>query len=1253
MSKLTDIKNRIDQMDGGAFQNLCDAYLSYKGYYNVYSLGMHTGTDKTAKGNPDTYCLTADNQYIFVMYTTQKTDFLKKAIEDIEKCFDSKSTGVSSEDIVEIIYCHTYGRLKPSDDKRLREHCKTHGAVLTLIGLDELANDIFHECPILAKDFLGISIDSGQILPLGTFIAKHDANKMSAPLGTEFLLREKELEKAKSNLRDNDVLLVAGPPGVGKTRFALELCRKLAEENGYTVFVIKNNNLQLHEDLVSAIEKGKNYLVLVDDANELSGLRYVLEYITKATDEARSIAKLILTVRDYACKQVIQSVMEFTKPATIKISTFDDDDIRKLVETCCGITNQVYINRIVAIAEGNARLAILAGKLAADSKSLAAIQDASDLYHSYYSKQLNVITGSKTGISSAGIIAFIQAIHLDHLEKLTPIFEVLRITGSDFVSDLRLLHKAEIIDLCNDKAARISDQSFSNFLIKYVFVEEKIIPLSTMIDTCFQINQSRTTEACNILLSVFSSRSVREYIETQVMIVWNKLESNVAVFLPFFKAFHLVRPTQTLIWARTQIEQEPCHNCDVQTLPFRDDHPKIISDDILEILCSFEDCPELPMALDLLLLYYEKRPDLFEQFYSVYAERFGVNSDSQRLGYFTQSTVVEHLCKAVDTAPNDVNLLSLFVRVAGHFLELDVSKTVVVRQKKVLFEQLTLQPDTPVIDYRKKLWARLYQIYQQGNMQIEIEHILYKYGMPHYSVDIDFDVVKAEFEEILKFFSLFRAENLYQCVIAAHIQEVAKRIDYSMSDILTPFLNSKKYRIYSALEDYWDGCEQGVQRHKDRICELVDKYTHQDIDCLIQVCLESSRTFDKEELKLASGLVYVFEALKGHKQLYLYLVDAYLRADTPYKINAGQVLGQLFDIKPASEVKELITKYKYHQQNTWLWFFYASVPEQQISAQLVKELLLYLDTPDLEMKGSQYPRGIDSLRRYETVEPKIIFNVLRIILSHYEESPFIFSLYVSSILNHNNQQHANKLLMEFSDELPLLEEIYLKGISYSNRYDYDGSLLYAIISVDTSFLHKYLDCLIVAQGKRAGTYDHYDAERFLKMWDTERYMEMADNVFDYCYLHCHNKRIKSMYWTPVGMMLHKEAKHKKAIERQDRWIEHTIEKYSFDKERMYQLFSAIVDLPCERRKKAVEKFLSLNSDPVVFEELPLEPSGWGGFGSMIPYMQKRIDYLSSLLQLVSKTEYLRQRLRIEIEIERWRKRINDEEVDELLESWYR
>lgn len=473
MSKLTDIKRKIDQLDGGAFQNLCDAYLSCKGYKNGYSLGMNTGTDKTAKGNPDTFFPAVNGKYIFVMYTTQKTDFMRKAIEDIDKCFDPEKTGIPVDDVTEVIYCYTYGRLKPSEDKFLRQYCENHGATLTLIGLDELGNDVFCKYPFLSKDFLGVSIDSGQILPPDIFVQKHDANTMSAPLGTKFLFRTEELEEAKAALYDKDVLLIAGSAGVGKTRFALELCYQLSKEKDYVVLVVKNNNLPLYEDLVSAIEYGKEYLVLVDDANELSGLHYVLDYLPKIVVGAGHIAKLILTVRDYARRQVMQDVMEITRPATLKLSPFKDDAIRKLMETCYGITNQVYTNRIVAIAEGNTRLAMLAGKLAVEADSLSAIQDASNLYHNYYSKQLNALIESETGISSAGIIAFVQAVHLEHLENLKPIFDVLKITDDDFITDLKLLHKAEIVDLCNDKAARISDQSFSNFLIKYVFIEQK------------------------------------------------------------------------------------------------------------------------------------------------------------------------------------------------------------------------------------------------------------------------------------------------------------------------------------------------------------------------------------------------------------------------------------------------------------------------------------------------------------------------------------------------------------------------------------------------------------------------------------------------------------------------------------------------------------------------------------------------------------------------------------------------------------
>lgn len=56
---------------------------------------------------------------------------------------------------------------------------------------------------------------------------------------------------------------------------------------------------------------------------------------------------------------------------------------------------------------------------------------------------------------------------------------------------------------------------------------------------------------------------------------------------------------------------------------------------------------------------------------------------------------------------------------------------------------------------------------------------------------------------------------------------------------------------------------------------------------------------------------------------------------------------------------------------------------------------------------------------------------------------------------------------------------------------------------------------------------------------------------------------------------------------------------------------------------------------------------------MIPHMQERMEYLRSLLPLVSGLKYLRQRQRIERNIAGWQESIRSEEVEELLESWYR
>ena len=115
MSTLTDIKRKICELEGGAFQELCDALLSRRGYEGIHAYGMQSGTMKTTIGNPDTYYKNSAGKYIFVAYTTQKERLFNKAKEDIDKCLDVSKTGVETKDIAEIIFCHTSSNLSAGE----------------------------------------------------------------------------------------------------------------------------------------------------------------------------------------------------------------------------------------------------------------------------------------------------------------------------------------------------------------------------------------------------------------------------------------------------------------------------------------------------------------------------------------------------------------------------------------------------------------------------------------------------------------------------------------------------------------------------------------------------------------------------------------------------------------------------------------------------------------------------------------------------------------------------------------------------------------------------------------------------------------------------------------------------------------------------------------------------------------------------------------------------------------------------------
>lgn len=169
MGKINQIQNRLQGLNGGEFQKLCDSYLIKKGYHQIYPIGSVVGSNKVRKGTPDTLFLLPDGKYVFAEYTTQKTNVLGKCKDDLKKCFDEKKTGIPVDKIQEIVLCHTTDLLA-AELNSLRTECEKYRVNLNVFGIGAISYDLLEKFPGIARDYLGVEVDTGQIVPVDEFI---------------------------------------------------------------------------------------------------------------------------------------------------------------------------------------------------------------------------------------------------------------------------------------------------------------------------------------------------------------------------------------------------------------------------------------------------------------------------------------------------------------------------------------------------------------------------------------------------------------------------------------------------------------------------------------------------------------------------------------------------------------------------------------------------------------------------------------------------------------------------------------------------------------------------------------------------------------------------------------------------------------------------------------------------------------------------------------------------------------------------
>jgi hypothetical protein len=1250
MSKLTDIKQKILQLDGGAFQELCDAYLFKLGYENGLSLGTKSGTMKTTKGIPDTYFLDPSEKYIFVMYTTQQSNIYEKIYEDICDCLNPEKTGVPVQDITEIIYCHTSSNLSAGKSKELHDFCTASNILLRLYGIDEIASNIYTRLHGISRDFLGISISTEQIFEVKEFISVYDSNGMAAPLSTIFQFREKEVIETLTKIENTKVTVITGPAGIGKTRLALECCQKYAFENNYRFFCIQSNRLPIYEDLKVYLDTPNKYLLLIDDANQITGLQHILQYLTKHSQGYD--VKIVITVRDYAKLTTIQDIRNFTIPEICTISTFSDDEIKKLLEANLQILNSTYLDKIVRIAEGNARLAIIAGKLAIETQSLSSINDATQLYEGYYGKfiQSNIFDQNRDLCAVAGIIAFLTAINLEHLENLMPLLDQLDISSSLFVKCAHQLHELELVDIYNDKAVKISDQCLGNYLLSYVFIKKRIIPLSVMLKVCFGSYKPRVINTVNTLANIFASKDMHQQLEKEISIVWDDFEkSHSPLFFDFVKVFYSIRPTETLLMLKERIDALPQGSLDSSSIDFeKESRNHSVNDDILSILGGFNDKSDLPLALDLLFMYYKKKPQNFMSFYHTIIDSFGVRKDSHRYDYWTQTQLVSKFIEHADEW-NNKDVCILFNKVSAKFLKLHFSPTEAGRGHTFIMYQIPVQLSDGSKKYRELIWNSLFEIYcDNESNQLEIEQLIKEYGQ--FSRDkVEKELVQFDSQFIIRFFSqLFSSNKLSHCIIAKIVTDQLKRIALDVQPYLSDYLNSSDYLIYKILKgerhlEEFDW-EKEQELKKAEIQRLLSDGTEEKILRIIQICSIYQDYDSKNVWDIKEGLSYAFIQLATNKKLFLYAVNTYLAHNTPINLYPDNIVNKLFELFGTEQTYEIINNYEFDHKNAWKFSFFKNLPFDSISEKAVQQLYDFLSENEGNITSSPH-REIEFLDKYRQFDNDVFVKAGLIILGKHKYSPFMFSLYFYPMFSpYDDGTNLDIVKDRFKNDFSLLKEIYLKLISYDKHIDNDGRYLIYFIKNQILFIDEFIEFTL----KDENTLWNDEEKRLSVIWNCDKYIQYADHIFKayYCNENLYNWQIAKY----VGQLFMIGNNSETKIDRQDEWVSHFIEVNFNNTEFMKIIFSSIseVELSPERRKKHILHFIKLNSNPLLFDEIQLEPRGYGGVGSMIPYMEARISFLESLLPALNGLTYLKHKQRIERSIEAWRRSIEREQIDEVL-----
>lgn len=1236
MASINLITTKLKEMEGGLFQRLCDDWLHRQGYKNINSTGMMDATNRVKKGTPDSLFILENGRYACAEYSVQDDRLFSKLQNDVLKCLDEEKTGIPNEQIDEIIICYL-GKLSAREIESLKQICRSRDIQLIPYGLDAIAHSIQNTYPILATEYLDMDLDTGQILSIDDFVARYSRNKLTTSIDNDILFQDELMDESASLLEANKLLLISGQSGTGKTLFAVHLLRKIQEkENDLKILCLFDKGVDLYSDITAYLSEPGEYLVFIDDANRLDNrIDYLLHYLNDPSSTKN--IRILATVRDYARQPMLERLKKYANLQERVINNLTKDQIKELLEKRFEIKNFDYQMRIQDIANGNARLAVMAAKIAIETNQLASIRNVASLYDEYFGQADNVknIINDHQVIIAAAIVAFFRGVDRANERQMQYIQKSFGFQEEKFWELVHILHKNELVDLYENEVVKISDQILSTYLFYIAVFQRQLITFSVILNDFYPSMRKNIMDALNPILRSFDHKKVLDDIRPHIVKKLTQLkEGNQNNTLEFLNTFWFILPTEALSFASSIISQLPNNEIDWENESFSKTNQHVSKTELFELLVHFRffRIEEFKMSFDLLLNYLEKDKEVLPVIIKEFSESYNFKYSDYEYNYYAQDHIINTLIDKMDNGESYLFSM-LFITVSSEFLKLKYQDSF-SHQNIFYSRSFSLPADKIIKNLRAKIVRNLSillqnSIYQDAVITLFKDYILCMRDDEEGLGKTDFLAIKEYLIPVLNH------QDIYQCLIVTdYLQYIASLgIDYP-NDWNEKFSNDEINFFKVVLNDRCNSknlkmTDEEYKRYQhELLLDYFADFTIVKFSDFLDRCVRLHQALSGREQAclLVNGIDRSFKAL-----LEVMLSDLseciliYQKYDDILEIHPYSIVDKLLLVLGKNKAWEIINANNYKKQKTWRLTYFILLTKEDIGQNDVDGLLNLIES----LSVCEMNFGLSFLDKYVIVDSHIHKKVINILLSKSQEN----RLYAQPLrsLFFTNLEFFGKWHDYLTIDHKTVRNMYLSVFSIEEYFDYDGKILQLLIQEDFTFLFQVLD---EVYAKDINIDLHTRMPKLDFLWDRSSYLEEIESIGKYL---TDKEKDSFIYGDTLLSKLFINNQEQPNIEqygdKQLEFFKFTIEHNAHDMDYMCFLFQSLQLIDDASKKNLIELFVKNNQSLHDYKTITNISRSKSWSGSRVPILEQEKKAFQDLLPIFNTIELLEHRSYVESLIE--------------------